>query len=47
MLFGLGARDPITLSISLVVLLLVTVIAAAAPAWRAARTDPILALRSE
>jgi predicted permease len=47
MLFGLSARDPLTLLGSLAVLLTVAVLAAAMPAWRASRTDPIQALRSE
>jgi predicted permease len=47
MLFGLSARDPLTLSGSLAVLLVVAALAAAIPAWRASRTDPIQALRSE
>jgi predicted permease len=47
LLFGLNARDPFTLSVSAAVLLVVAVVSAAVPAWRASRTNPILALRSE
>jgi hypothetical protein len=47
MLFGLGARDPLTLAAVSVGMLIVAVLAAAIPAWRASRTDPLRALRAE
>ena len=47
MLFGISAFDPITLGGTLVVLILVTLFAAAIPALRAASVDPIEALRAE
>jgi predicted permease len=46
-LFGVSARDPLTLISVGPILGCVALIACAVPAWRAARTDPIVALRSE
>ena len=47
MLFGVSAFDPITLTLTLVLLCLVTFSAALPPALRAASVDPIEALRAE
>ena len=47
LLYGLSARDPITLASAAAVLCLVAVLAGAGPAWRASRLDPSLALRLE
>ena len=46
-LFGVSARDPLTLVSVAPILGCVAVIACAIPAWRAARVDPTIALRSE
>jgi len=46
-LFGLSLCDPLTLVSVMPVLGGVTLIACAIPAWRAARVDPAIALRSE
>jgi putative ABC transport system permease protein len=46
-LFGISARDPLTLISLAPILGCVALIACAIPAWRAGRVDPIVALRSE
>jgi putative ABC transport system permease protein len=46
MLFGVTARDPVTLAAVAVVMAGVAFAATTIPAWRAARTDPAVALRS-
>jgi hypothetical protein len=45
--YGISARDPMTLTVASVLLLLVSAIAAFVPAWRASRTEPVVALRYE
>jgi len=47
MLYGLTARDPLTLIGAAIILIAVATLAAALPAWRASRTDPMTALRYE
>jgi predicted permease len=47
LLFQVSPTDPPTFAVGLVVLAAVAVLAAALPALRAARTDPMVALRSE
>jgi ABC-type antimicrobial peptide transport system permease subunit len=46
-LFGLTAGDPVTWIASATVLMTVALLAAAVPAWRAARMNPMTALREE
>ena len=46
-LFGISPRDPVTLISVAAMLGSVALIACAIPAWRAARVDPTVALRSE
>jgi ABC-type antimicrobial peptide transport system permease subunit len=47
MLFGVSPADPQTLLGIVVVLAAMSLLAAALPAWRASRIDPVVALRSE
>jgi putative ABC transport system permease protein len=47
LLYGVGVSDPATFVVGSLVLLAVAVVAAAVPAWRAARVDPVTVLRSE
>lgn len=46
-LFGLSPRDPITLTLATVLLLSACILASYLPARRAARIDPMVALRHE
>jgi putative ABC transport system permease protein len=45
LLYGIGAADPLALSGAVLALLVIGALAAFVPAWRAGRTDPVLALR--
>jgi len=47
LLFGVGAWDPITFSAIVLLIAGVAFLAAWLPARRAARVDPIIALRTE
>jgi ABC-type antimicrobial peptide transport system permease subunit len=47
MLFGLAAADPLTYAVVTGVLIAVTLLASLRPARRAARVDPMTALRAD
>ena len=47
MLFGLQATDPATYALVLLSVASIAILAAAGPAWRASRIDPMVALRQE
>jgi ABC-type antimicrobial peptide transport system permease subunit len=47
LVYGIHASDPIVLATATLVVVLITWVATAIPARRAARVDPILALRGD
>ncbi len=47
LLFGVGDHDPVLLAMSVAILAAAAIMAAAPPARRAARVDPVVALRAE
>jgi putative ABC transport system permease protein len=47
MLFGVEPLDPTTFGVVVLVLVVTAAISIAGPAWRAARIDPVVALRNE
>jgi putative ABC transport system permease protein len=47
MLFGISRLDPVTYFGVILLLAVMSAIACAVPAWRAARVDPAITLRAE
>jgi ABC-type antimicrobial peptide transport system permease subunit len=47
LLYGIKANDPIAMAIAAIVLLSIAAVASLVPAWRAAKADPVEALRAE
>ena len=47
LLYGVSARDPITMISSALVLLIAAAVVGLLPAWRASRVDPVVALRAD
>jgi putative ABC transport system permease protein len=47
LLFGVSPLDPATIGLVMAVLIAAALLASAVPVWRAARTDPAVALRAE
>jgi putative ABC transport system permease protein len=47
LLYGVSPSNPVAIASAVAVLILVSVVASLAPAWRAGRSDPVSALRSD
>jgi ABC-type antimicrobial peptide transport system permease subunit len=47
LLYGVKSNDPGAIAIAAVVLLSIAAVASLVPAWRAAKADPVEALRAE
>jgi ABC-type antimicrobial peptide transport system permease subunit len=47
LLYGVSPADPVAMAAVVVLLLGVSIVAALSPAWRAARVDPMTALRTD
>jgi len=47
LLFGVAPGDPATFALVVVVMMAVVILACLAPAWRALRVDPMVALRCD
>ena len=47
MLYGVGPRDAFSFGSGVAVVMVIALLASGAPAWRAAKTDPLSALRHQ
>jgi ABC-type lipoprotein release transport system permease subunit len=47
MLYGVSATDAVSFAAASLLVLVCVILAAGVPAWRAARTDPMAALRHQ
>ncbi len=47
LLFGVGARDPLTFAAAPALLFVTSLVACSIPAWRASRTDPLAMIRAD
>ena len=47
LLFGVGAADPLTFTVVVVMMFTISLLACAVPAWRAMRVQPAVVLRNE
>jgi len=47
LLFGVTSTDPVSFAAASVLVLVCAIVAAVVPAWKAARTDPMAALRHQ
>ncbi len=47
LVFGVSPRDPVAVGVAVAILLAVGLAAAAVPAWKASRVDPVIALRRD
>ncbi len=47
LMFGVSARDPLTIAVAVTFVAVVALLASYIPAWKAARVDPLVALRAE
>ncbi len=47
LLYGISANDPIAMVVAASALMVIAAVASLAPAWRAAKADPVSALRAD
>jgi ABC-type lipoprotein release transport system permease subunit len=47
LLYGISASDPVAMIVAASALLVIAAVASLAPAWRAAKADPVSALRAD